>query len=491
MSQHAPTMDRVAPFIGSEFLDSASDATFDTFDPSTGKPSMSVPVGCEEDVDRAVAAARSTFDSGLWSEAPPSRKKQTLHRLADLIAANAELLDRLDALDMGKPIQEPFGNAMATAGLMRFHAEAVDKITGDVFTSDSKSFVLQRRVPRGVVAALIPWNFPIFVAGLKLAPALATGNSVVMKPSEFSSRSAIRLAQLALEAGLPPGVLNVVPGRGETVGRALGLHMDVDMLTFTGSTAVGKLMLQYAGQSNMKVVMAECGGKSPHIVFADGVDLDAVAERIARLLLTNQGQVCSVGSRLLVERSIERALVEKIAARTRQIVMGSATDSATTFGPVVNARQCQRVMDYIESGQRDGADLAIGGRRALAESGGYFIEPTIFQHVKPDSRLAQEEVFGPVLAVIPFDDEAEAVRIANGTMYGLIAYVWTANLSRGMRLMKALRCAVRIYSAAPVGEGAGYAASNEPYGQSGVGTESGMGGMESYTRRQLVQFSHA
>jgi len=375
---------------------------------------------------------------------------------------------------------------------VRFYAEAVDKIAGDVYVSDKFSFVTQRRVARGVVAAIVPWNFPTFCAVLKVAPALAAGNSVVLKPSELSSRSALLLARLALEAGLPTGVFNVVPGLGETVGRALGLHADVDMVTFTGSSEVGKRMLQYAGQSNMKLVMAECGGKSPQIVFADGVDLDAASESIAGFLLTNQGQVCSVGSRLLVHHSIQDAMIEKIVARTRQIVMGNALDPRTTFGPLVSEKQCTRVMRYIENAQmHEGACLVAGGKRAMPEAGGYFVEPTVFNNVSPTTRIAREEIFGPVLSVIPFRDEAEAIRIANSTVYGLAAYVWTASLNTGMRMAKGIRSTVFINSAMPKGEGAGHADSYEPFGQSGIGTEGGLAGMESYLRRQFVAFNHA
>jgi acyl-CoA reductase-like NAD-dependent aldehyde dehydrogenase len=285
-------------------------------------------------------------------------------------------------------------------------------------------------------------------------------------------------------------VLNVVPGLGETVGRALGLHPRVDMLTFTGSTEVGKRMLQYSGQSNMKAVMAECGGKSPHIVFGDGVDLDEVAELVGRTLLTNQGQICSVGSRLVVHRSVEAALLERLCARVKRITTGDALDPATTFGPLASMKQCARVMEYIESAPAEGAELIAGGRRALPDSGGYFVEPTIFRNVSMGSRLAQEEVFGPVLAVMPFSDEAEAIRIANGTRYGLTAYVWTANLSAAMRMAKGIRCSVRLNAAAPKGEGAGHAFSYEPAGESGLGTEHGIAGIESYLRRQLIWVNH-
>lgn len=480
----------VAPFLNGKLSRSAGEQIVDVIDPSSGERCLSIPAGSEVDVERATAAARAAFQDGRWSDLPPSARKATLHRLAALIATDAAALDRLDAGEMGKPVREAFCNASAASHLMDFYAEAVDKVTGDVFASDKLSFVAQRRVPRGVVAAVVPWNFPTFNAVLKLAPALAAGNCVVLKPSELSSRSAIRLAHLAHQAGLPPGVLNVVPGLGEIVGRAIGLHRDIDMVTFTGSTTVGKRMLEYAGQSNMKVVMTECGGKSPQIVFDDGVDLDAASDAIAHSLLTNQGQVCSVGSRVLVQDSIEDLMVEKISEKITRIVMGRALDTKTTFGPVVSAKQCARIMQYIETAARDGAWLVAGGRRTLQDTGGYFVEPTIFRSVSPGAKIAQEEIFGPVLSVTPFHDEAQAVRIANGTMYGLVAYAWTANLSKGIRLAKAIRSSILVNSAAPVGSGAGHAVSSEPANQSGIGVEGGLPGMEGYLRRQMVWFNH-
>lgn len=481
----------VAPFVDGVFSQSEDQATLEVVDPSSGRCCFSIPAGCDADVNRAVSSARAAFTDGRWSELPPSSRQQVLKRFAELIAAEAPSLDAIDAEEMGKPIQESFGSAAAAAGLMRFYAEAVDKALGDVYCSDKQSLVIQRRVPRGIVAAVVPWNFPTFVAVLKLAPALAAGNCVVLKPSELSSRSAVRLAQLAVEAGVPPGVLNVVPGLGATVGRALGLHMDVDMVTFTGSTAVGKLMLQYAGQSNMKVVIAECGGKSPHIVFDDGLDIDAVATAIAQRLLTNQGQICSVGSRLLVHRSIERAVIERIAARLRQVVIGNALSPKTTFGPLASSKQCDRVVRYIETAAVGGAELVAGGRRVLEHSGGFFVEPTVFRNVSPAAPLAQEEVFGPVLAVTAFDNETQAITIANSTKYGLAAYVWTTNLSTGMRMSRGIRAPVSINAVVPTGEGAGHAASVEPFGQSGVGVEGGLAGMEAFMHRQLITFCHA
>lgn len=457
----------VGAFIDGAFFQSDSEDVIDVINPSNGRRLMAIPAGSDVDVDRAVAAARRAFDDGRWSERPLSLRKKALHQFADLIEAQADKLDALDAEEMGKPIRTAFADAASAAGLMRFCAEAVDKVMGDVYTSDRHSFVVQRRVPRGVVGAVVPWNFPTSNAVLKIAPALAAGNCAVLKPSELSSRSALLLAHLALQAGVLEGVLNVVPGLGETVGRALGLQRDVDMVAFTGSTEVGKLMLQYAGQSNMKVVQAECGGKSPQIVFADGVDLDVASASIAGFLLTNQGQICSVGSRLLVHRSIEGVMLEKITAQMKRIVMGDALDPKTTFGPLASAKQCERVVRYIEGAQAQGAQLVAGGRRVMAESGGYFVEPTIFRGVSPTAPIAQEEVFGPVLSVIPFDNEEEAIRIANSTKYGLAAYVWTANLSTGMKVAKGIRSMVLVNAGAPTGEGPGHAGSWEPAGQSG------------------------
>lgn len=485
-----PVEQLVGPFVDGEIEPSASEAMIDVVDPSTGRVRLAIPTGCDADVLHAVQSARRAFDDGRWCDAPPSLRKRMLHRFADLVAEHAAELDALDAGEMGKPISEKRTNAADAAQLVRFFAEAIDKIAGDVFASDKNSFVTHRRVPRGVVAAIVPWNFPTFVAVLKLAPALAAGNCVILKPSELATRSSIRLAQLATQAGLPEGVLNVVPGTGEIVGRALGLSMDVDMLTFTGSTEVGKLMFQYAGQSNMKVVMAECGGKSPHIVFDDGVDLQDIGRSIARFLLCNQGQICSVGSRVLVQKSIERPLIEAIVDNFKGIVVGNALEHNTTFGPLASAKQCARVMQYIDGAKADGVQLVTGGRRALPDSGGYFVEPTVFGRVPASARIAREEIFGPVLSVIPFDAETEAVRIANDTIYGLTAYAWTADLSRAMRVAKSVRSSVRVNAVAPLGEGAGSAHSNEPARQTGLGVEGGLPGMESYLRRQLIAISH-
>lgn len=458
--------------------------------PSNGRMLYELHCGTAETIAQAVSSSRQAFEDGRWSDQAPAFRKRALLRLATLIQDRAAELDALDAEEMGKPISTAFCNAHSAGEFVRFYAEAADKVQGDVFGSDKHSYVTQRRIPYGVVAAIAPWNFPTFCAVLKAAPALAAGNCVVLKPSEMSSRSSGLIARLAFEAGLPPGVLNVVPGLGATIGPALVSHEDVDMVTFTGSTNVGRQILQYAALSNMKPVLAECGGKSPHIVFDDGVDIDAASMAIAGAILTNQGQICSVGTRLLVQRSIQSRMVEAIAAQMKAVAIGDALDPQTSFGPIASAKQCARVMGYIEGAMSAGTPLATGGKRTCVDTGGFYVEPTLFYDVSPEARIAQEEIFGPVLSVIPFDSEDEAVRIAKGTGYGLAATIWTASLTAGMRLAKALRSSVVVNAEHQKGEGAGFAASHEPTGLSGFGAEGGLAGMESYMRRQLMWFNH-
>lgn len=483
-------MINITPFIDGKSSSSNSSKNITVYNPTTGQKFMDIPAGCDADVEQAAQSARLAFEDGRWSGLPPSQRRTLLHKFAECIESEAGELDKMDAMDMGKPVGLSLFDATSAAHLVGHCADAIDQVLGDVYTSDKTSFVTQRRVPRGVVAAVTPWNFPTINAAMKLAPALATGNCVVLKPSECSPQSAMRLVQLATESGLPPGVLNLVPGKGETVGRALALHNDVDMMTFTGSTAVGKLMLQYAGQSNMKLVNAECGGKSPHIVFSDFEDLDAVADNVAQQILVNQGQWCSTGSRLLVQKEVEQPLVKKISERFKNVVAGDPLDPSTTFGPLVNKRQLEKVLGYIATGKDSGAELVTGGDPVLEETGGYFIEPTLFTNVSPDTTIAQEEIFGPVLSVISFNDAEDAIRIANSTVYGLFAHIWTTDLSTGMKVAKQIRSGVAVHACSPVGEGAGAALSIEPYGQSGIGVEGGLAGMEAYLRRQVMWFNH-
>ena len=345
-------------WVGGKQVPSSSDERHSVYSPITRKNIGDIPAGSDDDVSLAVASSRAAFSNSIWSELPSFRKK-VLSKFADLIEENSSQLDQLDAVEMGKPVSVGFANASSASGLTRYFSEAVDKLSGDFFSSDKSTFVGNRLVPYGVVAAIAPWNFPSYNAILKSVPALAAGSCVVLKPSELSSRSAIKLAELATEAGFPDGVFNVVLGLGETVGKNLALNMGVDFLTFTGSTDVGKLMLKYSSESNMKPVIAECGGKSPQIVFDDGVDLDGAAAVIAHLILVNQGQLCSAGSRLLVQESIEAELIAKVAEQMQAIVPGDPRDPNTTFGPLVSERQMTRVLAYIESAQDEGADYSI------------------------------------------------------------------------------------------------------------------------------------
>ena len=456
--------------------------------PANGAQVARVPAGSAADADRAVVSARGSHNDGRWSNASASHRKAILHRLADLIVRDASLFDLIDAVEMGKPISVQRFNADSAADHMRFYAEAADKLNGDVIPTDGSSLYMLRWTSRGVVAAITPWNFPTFNAVMKVAPALAAGNSVVLKPSELSNLSAIHLADLALEAGVPPGVLNIITGKGEIVGRALAIHDDVDMLAFTGSTQVGGLMQQFAGASNMKAVQAECGGKSPQIVFDDGVDLEATADSISAFLLTNQGQVCSAGTRLLVQRALQDRLQDMLRQRFSQIRPGDPTDPDVTYGPLASRQHFQRVLSHIDNARATGASVITGGSRILSKSGGNFLAPTILGDVRPESAVSQEEIFGPILAVTPFDTVDEAIRLANCTQYGLSSYAWTASVSTAMQLAQGIRSSVVIRHGVSCGTGPGHAWTTEPFGMSGIGAEGGLVGLQGYMRRQAVSF---
>jgi gamma-glutamyl-gamma-aminobutyraldehyde dehydrogenase len=357
-----------------------------------------------------------------------------------LIESNSDELQLLETLDVGKPIRYSrvvdVGQAVHTYS---WYGEAADKLYDDIAPTGPNALGLITREPIGVVGAVTPWNFPMMINSWKLAPALVAGNSVVLKPAEQSPLTALRIAELAVEAGIPPGVLNVVPGYGETAGRALGLHPDVDGVTFTGSTEVGKLFLRYAAESNMKRVSAETGGKTPNIIFADAPDLDYAIGAVGFSIFWNTGEMCIAGSRLLVERSVYDQVVEGVAAKSSGWQPGNPLDPETKAGPIVDAAQLDKVMGYIERGQGQGAKLVAGGNKVLTDTGGYFVEPTVFSEVSNDMEIAREEIFGPVLGIIPFDTEEEALAIANETRYGLSAAVWTSNLARAHRMSAALK----------------------------------------------------
>lgn len=421
-------------FIDGKFVAARSGRTFASINPATGETLAEVASCGEEDIDLAVASARRAFASGAWSRATPGHRKDVLLRLAQLLRENLHELALLESLDMGKLVTDAATvDVPGSAGIFQWYAEAIDKIYDEIAPSGAGDLVLVRREPLGVVGAVVPWNFPLDMATWKCAPALAAGNSVVLKPAEQSPFSALRLAELAMEAGLPAGVLNVVPGLGETAGQALGRHMDVDCLAFTGSTAVGKMFLQYSGQSNMKQVWLETGGKSPNLVFADCGNLDAAADMAAFGIFFNQGEVCSANSRLLVQRSVKDQMVEKLVARAAATQPGDPLDPASKMGAMVDARHTANVMRFVETGKKT-ARLVAGDEQVTVNGRGSFVQPTIFDNVSPNDSIARDEIFGPVLSVIAFDDEDEAVRIANDSVYGLAASLWTDSLSRAHRI---------------------------------------------------------
>jgi 4-(gamma-glutamylamino)butanal dehydrogenase len=411
--------------------------------PIDGRPLTTLAAASADDVARAVASARAAFDDGRWSRMPPVARKKILHRLADLIEAEALPLAVLGVRDNGTEIgmalrAEP-GSAAAT---FRYYAEAIDKVYGEIAPTADNVLALIHREPVGVVAAIVPWNFPLMIGAWKIAPALAMGNSVVLKPPETASLTLLRLAQLALDAGVPPGVFNVVTGKGSVTGEALALSPDVDVLVFTGSGATGRRLMQYSAQSNLKRLYLELGGKSPNIVFADAPDLPAAARAAANAIFRNAGQVCVAGSRLLVEQAIHADFTALLAAETRKLAVGNPLSLATSVGAVNSLPQLEANLGFVADATRDGGDIALGGQRTLTETGGWYMEPTIVTGVRPDHRLFREEVFGPVLAVTTFADEAEALRLANATDFGLAAGVWTGNLSRAHRMVRGIRAGV-------------------------------------------------
>jgi gamma-glutamyl-gamma-aminobutyraldehyde dehydrogenase len=465
-------------FIDGEYCAARSGRTFDCVSPIDGKVLARIADSGEAEVERAVAAARRAFEQRVWAGCNPRARKAVLLRWAALMRAHRDELALLETLDVGKPIGDTTTvDIPGAAYCVEWFAEAIDKVGGEVVPSDHHLIGLVTREPVGVVAAVVPWNFPLLMASWKFAPALAAGNSVVLKPSEKSPLTAIRVAQLAHEAGIPAGVFNVLPGGGEP-GKQLALHHDVDCLAFTGSSAVGKQIMQYAGQSNLKRVWLELGGKSPNIVLPDCPDLERAANAAAGAIFYNMGEMCTAGSRLLVHREIKDAFLDRVIKAARGYTPGNPLDPRTSMGAIVDSIQLERVLGYIEAGRAE-AKLLLGGARVMTDSGGFYLEPTIFEVTKPHAKIAREEIFGPVLSVMTFDSIEEAVSLANDSEYGLGAAIWTANLTHAHEIARSLRAGtvwINCYD-----EGGDM---NFPFGgykQSGNGRDKSLHALEKYT----------
>ena len=428
-------------FIDGAFVDAVDGDRFPTVNPATGGILANVAAGGEADIDRAVAAARTAFRDGRWSRLAPRRRMEILYRFADLVESDAAALALLDTLDAGKPIADTVAiDLPEVVKTIRFMAECIDKVDGRTTATADEVLHCVLRQPLGVVGAISPWNYPLLMAVWKVAPALAAGNTVVLKPAEQAPLSCLCLAELFTAAGGPPGVFNVVNGFGETAGRALALHNDVDKISFTGSTEVGKLILQYAGQSNLKQVGLECGGKSPQIVLADA-DLDRAVPACVAGIYANQGEVCNAGSRLLVDRRIVADFIDRFTEATaRTYVPGDPLDPATRMGPLITHAHRDRVLGFIESGRREGARLVFGG--ACPDLPGAFVTPTLFADADNSMTIAREEIFGPVATIIAVDGLDDAIRIANDTPFGLAAGVWTRDIDAALTAVRAIEAGI-------------------------------------------------
>lgn len=434
---------RTRLYIDGSFRDARRGGRFTSENPATGQPIAEIAQGGPEDVDLAVAAARRAADDGRWSRLDPGARKRLLIGWADLIDAHRDELALVETIDSGKPIADTMAVDIAeTAACIRWHAEATDKVYGQTAPAPEGVVATVTREPVGVVGAVIPWNYPALMAAWKMGPALATGNTMVIKPASYTALSLLRIAELATEAGIPDGVLNVVTGPGGTVGEAIGRHPDIDCVAFTGSTEVGRSFLHYSADSNLKRVLLELGGKSPQIVFPDAADMAEVAANVAVAIFTNMGENCSAGSRLIVHRSRRAELVEALRAEAERWPTGDPLDPATRLGPLVARAHMETVLRHIARGRAEGARVVLGGERILEETGGWYVPPTVLDGVRNDMAIAREEIFGPVLSVIEFETESEAVALANATPYGLAASLYTDDLNVAHRVARDLRAGV-------------------------------------------------
>ena len=477
----APKVSNQKLFINGKWVNSISGKTFATLNPATGQEICQVAEADSADVDLAVKAARKAFESGPWKKMSAAERGRRINKLADLMEKNLPELAALESLDNGKPLRDSLNADLPLSiKAYRYYAGWCDKTHGKTIPVEGEYFCYTKHEPVGVVGQIIPWNFPLLMVAWKWAPALATGCTIVLKPAEQTPLTALRMAELAQEADIPDGVINVVPGFGPTAGAAITSHMDIDKVAFTGEGSTGQLVMQAAAKSNLKRVSLELGGKSPNVVFADA-DLDAAVEGAYFGLFFNQGQCCCAGSRLFVEEEIHDAFVEKLVARAKKQRVGDPFDMATTQGPQISQEQCDRIMGYIDVGVSEGANLLSGGKRVGSK--GYFIQPTIFSGVKDNMRIAKEEIFGPVMNILKFKDVDEVVQRGNKTFYGLAAAIWTKDITKAHRLANNLRAGTVWVNCYDVFDAAA------PFGgfkMSGIGRELGEYALSLYTEVKTV-----
>ena len=429
-------------FIDGAWIDGSGD-DFEIVSPINGKKFTSIKRATVSDMEMAIKAARMSFDNGSWSNMAPTQRKKILHKLADFIERDALELTVLGVRDNGTEINMAINaEAGSAAGTFRYYAECIDKVYGEIAPTANNVLGLIHKEPVGVVGAIVPWNFPLMIGAWKVAPALAAGNSIVLKPAETASLSLLKLAELAAEAGVPDGVLNVVTGQGSVVGKAMGLSMEVDVLAFTGSGPTGRRLLEYSSQSNMKRCYLELGGKSPNIIFSDAPSLEQAAKVSAMAIFRNSGQVCVAASRLIIEDSIHDDFIKSVIENAEELQVGNPLDLTSDIGAINSETQLSSNLQFVDIAKTEGSQIAIGGNQILKNTGGYYMEPTVITNVKPNSTLFKEEVFGPVLAVSRFKTEEEAVTLANGTEFGLSAGIWTSNLAKAHKMVSKVKAGV-------------------------------------------------